>query len=206
MSLETLCPNCGAVYRLVDQVAGRKVRCKACQQVFTANPQEGEFPEVIPVDDDPGLTSPPPPPRPRPRLGPADLPRVRRGKRRRVDVSFRPFPWPLLAGGIVAGLVLLVGLAGAAAWLLTRTLVTPVADASPVANAAPAKAPEHPRPAPVVVAQRPPFPGPRVQPPAAPPPVVVQRPPVAAEGVPVSRGPVTFPPPVPVVLKPPALE
>src|SRR2546421_2887542 len=109
MAFETFCPNCGAVYRLIDQAAGRKVRCKACEQVFTARPEEGEYTEIEPVDDDrPRLMSPPPPPPSCPHFAPAKLPRARRGKRPRVDVSSRPFPWPLLVGGIVAGLVLLV--------------------------------------------------------------------------------------------------
>jgi predicted Zn finger-like uncharacterized protein len=34
MASETVCPQCGKDYRLANEVAGEKVRCKQCQQVF----------------------------------------------------------------------------------------------------------------------------------------------------------------------------
>jgi predicted Zn finger-like uncharacterized protein len=146
MPFETFCPDCGAVYLLIDQVAGRKVRCKVCEHVFTARPEAGGRAEVKPVDADrPELTSAPPPPSPRLHFDPVDFSRTIRGKSRRLDVSSRPFLWPLLVGGVAAGLILLLGIAGVAAWVLTRAPIPAVADASPVAEVGPAKPPEEPR-------------------------------------------------------------
>ena len=34
MPLHVSCPSCGAMYQLPDTVAGKKVRCKQCEQVF----------------------------------------------------------------------------------------------------------------------------------------------------------------------------
>src|SRR5262245_57174114 len=36
MAKEVLCPICGAMYNLADEQMGKKVRCKKCEQAFTA--------------------------------------------------------------------------------------------------------------------------------------------------------------------------
>ncbi len=35
MAIKTVCPECQTVYQLADQQAGKKVRCKSCQAIFT---------------------------------------------------------------------------------------------------------------------------------------------------------------------------
>jgi predicted Zn finger-like uncharacterized protein len=52
MPIATTCPNCKAAFRLAETLAGKKVRCQKCRQVF-----------VVPV---PEASPPPPPPAPKP--------------------------------------------------------------------------------------------------------------------------------------------
>ena len=35
MAVEALCPICGAVFNLRDDMQGKKVRCTKCEHVFT---------------------------------------------------------------------------------------------------------------------------------------------------------------------------
>src|SRR5207248_4624091 len=35
MSISTICPNCKALFRLADEMAGKKVKCQKCSQIFT---------------------------------------------------------------------------------------------------------------------------------------------------------------------------
>lgn len=56
------CPNCGEVLRVPDELLGRKVRCAACQTVFTAE-ATAQSPPTPTRREEPS----PPPPRRRPR-------------------------------------------------------------------------------------------------------------------------------------------
>src|SRR5215207_5442749 len=48
MSIAATCPHCGKVYTLADELAGRKAKCKVCQQPFVI-PQPHKRPtEVTP--------------------------------------------------------------------------------------------------------------------------------------------------------------
>src|SRR5262249_55932835 len=38
MSIATKCSHCGALYNLNDGMAGKKVRCKSCQEIFVVSP------------------------------------------------------------------------------------------------------------------------------------------------------------------------
>jgi predicted Zn finger-like uncharacterized protein len=42
MAIRTNCPHCDQAYTLVDEQAGKKIRCKACTTVFVAPPPEDE--------------------------------------------------------------------------------------------------------------------------------------------------------------------
>src|SRR3954447_394430 len=42
MPLQITCPNCQAQFNVADQVRGKKVRCKVCQEPFTAREEEVE--------------------------------------------------------------------------------------------------------------------------------------------------------------------
>jgi predicted Zn finger-like uncharacterized protein len=41
MPIETTCPHCDASYTVADSQAGKKVRCKSCQDVFEVRPASG---------------------------------------------------------------------------------------------------------------------------------------------------------------------
>src|SRR5439155_25517953 len=37
MSIQMACPGCGASYTLADELKGKKIRCKKCEQIFAVN-------------------------------------------------------------------------------------------------------------------------------------------------------------------------
>src|SRR5262249_58619015 len=37
MSIQMACPGCGASYTLSDELRGKKVRCKKCEEIFAVN-------------------------------------------------------------------------------------------------------------------------------------------------------------------------
>src|SRR5947209_504171 len=41
MAVEALCPTCGAVFNLSEEYAGKKMRCKKCEHVFTVAGAKG---------------------------------------------------------------------------------------------------------------------------------------------------------------------
>src|SRR5262245_19372299 len=51
MPISTNCPKCAALFRLPDELAGRRVKCQRCGQIFQA-----------PAAAAPAAVSPPPPP------------------------------------------------------------------------------------------------------------------------------------------------
>ncbi len=120
MATRISCPNCETPLAVPEEMLGRKVRCKSCQEVFvvrTSPPRndEDEIDEVERIQ-----TSPRPKPvssrrrdendedRPPRRRDDDDRP-VRRRERER-PVSSGP-PLPLILGGVAAALLLLGGVA-----------------------------------------------------------------------------------------------
>jgi predicted Zn finger-like uncharacterized protein len=70
MAISTLCPNCKAVFRLPDNLAGRKVKCQKCQEQFTV-PKAEAGSEAVPT-----IPAPQPkasPDAPKPKLPPIQL-------------------------------------------------------------------------------------------------------------------------------------
>lgn len=152
MSITATCPGCNASYRLADAMLGKKVRCKSCSEGFvvrskTRVPDRDEDEERIQSsarparrvvrdeeDEDEGL----PPPR-----------------RRLRKKSGNPALVPLIIGGCVAGVVLLVVVGVIAVWALREAAhrqVTQVANsnlppvAQPAQNPAPPNQPNMPLP------------------------------------------------------------
>src|SRR5438876_11884212 len=37
MSIQMACPGCGATYTLADELKGKKIRCKKCEEIFAVN-------------------------------------------------------------------------------------------------------------------------------------------------------------------------
>jgi predicted Zn finger-like uncharacterized protein len=77
----TNCPNCDSSYNLPDNMAGKKVRCKQCQQVFEANPPRSK------TAPQPGAAAKKPPAAAPRRPAPADDPPrpVKKAPRRDQD-------------------------------------------------------------------------------------------------------------------------
>ena len=107
MAIETVCPNCGKDYRLANEVAGEKVRCKQCQQVFavpTLTGKTGRTPSEAWQAKDP--LKPPPLPQ-RKRLDDQPPPGLRQQSPR--EAEFPPRSSGLLIGAFVGAAVLLLG-------------------------------------------------------------------------------------------------
>ncbi|MBI1831145.1 MAG: hypothetical protein HYR84_06820 [Planctomycetes bacterium] len=51
MSITTTCPNCKVLFRLGDDLAGKKVKCQKCAHVFTVAAAEASPPPAPPDDD-----------------------------------------------------------------------------------------------------------------------------------------------------------
>ena len=132
--ISVTCPSCRTVVYLQEQLAGKAIRCKNCQQVFKVGalpgapkPATSEVPVVRPIAKtvakpvDPlreGLQS-------RPGRVPPPIPDVASPPRRslpRRDRSKNPsmFSFGLLVGGGAAGAVLLIGVTIAAVLLLQK--------------------------------------------------------------------------------------
>jgi predicted Zn finger-like uncharacterized protein len=89
MSIKINCPHCDQAYSLVDEQAGKKIRCKTCTTVFEAPatsdaPRRGRRDDFDDRDEE-------------------DRPR-RRGRGRRAGVPV--WVWLLIGGGILLLLVL----------------------------------------------------------------------------------------------------
>jgi predicted Zn finger-like uncharacterized protein len=87
MPIATTCPNCKALFRLADELVGKKVKCQKCQSVFIVPQSEASMttPGVlasasqneIEPPPQPALAAPVPPqlpPLPPPPMNPPDLP------------------------------------------------------------------------------------------------------------------------------------
>src|SRR5436190_19900664 len=77
MAIATTCPNCKAIFRLADELAGKTVKCQKCQQMFVVPegnaetvavgasvPVELEAPPAVLLAPAPASLPPPPPPPP----------------------------------------------------------------------------------------------------------------------------------------------
>src|SRR5262249_9184400 len=77
MTISISCPACGAPYNLNDQMRGKTVRCKSCQDTFTVNGSSKPAPAGIKKGGAPAETKPAPRAMPPARGGqgdPDDLP------------------------------------------------------------------------------------------------------------------------------------
>lgn len=52
MSIKSTCPHCGESVTVPDQLLGKKVRCKKCQETFLAEDLDGDDEEYLDEDDD----------------------------------------------------------------------------------------------------------------------------------------------------------
>ncbi len=155
MAVETRCPHCGMTYRVADQQAGQKVRCKKCHQAFTVppapkrpvgqpaagKPSARDIPIVEPIDVEalqPG--TPPLRPAARPvRVEHVKRPQGRASKKPAREAKSRRLLLPLLIGGAVAALVVLVAAGGLAVWLFLPRNPPLIGSETPVADEAPAQ-------------------------------------------------------------------
>src|SRR6266446_4747046 len=58
MAVEALCPICGATFSLRDDMAGKKVRCTKCEQVFTVGGEAKAKPAAEKVSVQPRPAAP----------------------------------------------------------------------------------------------------------------------------------------------------
>ncbi len=117
MSIQTTCPGCHAPFTLADSMAGKKIRCGKCQEVFTVKAanrkrraeEDDEIEEVLEAEEDE--------PRARVRATPPAPSRPSSAVRKKGEED-RPLPavvaqpkshTPLLVGGAIACVAMLVG-------------------------------------------------------------------------------------------------
>jgi hypothetical protein len=114
MPIELICPQCSKAYKLPDNLAGKKVRCKDCStkvevpSAAEVQPdEEHEFAGLL--DDDEDIEMPEPLPRMRkPKTVAAHPKKKSPPKQAQVNgLSFLDEIWPILK---LAGIVLLFGL------------------------------------------------------------------------------------------------
>jgi predicted Zn finger-like uncharacterized protein len=154
MPFHTECPDCEAAYHLPDEQEGRRVRCKNCQAVFTAEPtEEAAEPRSRSSEE---ITS-----RPGPKKSAALTAGVSGGSSPAVaDGKQVPLPW--IVGGIVACVGLITVGAVAVAIILKPAAPRPAQNFAPASETAVATA------APPVTLPAPNIPPPPVE--ATPPP------------------------------------
>jgi predicted Zn finger-like uncharacterized protein len=136
MAIKTVCPECQTVYQLADQQAGKKVRCKNCETVFTA-----EAPSRQTAIRGGGPSS-------QTKTKPSTLTARRddgedeRGPTRSVE---KKSSLPLILVSAVVGMGLLLVLCGALiTYLLMRDSSTEVAKTTTPPSSQPAAAPQPP--------------------------------------------------------------
>ena len=135
MAIQIVCPNCQTTYNLAEEQSGKRVRCKKCETIFTA-----ELPQAkpdVPSEELPAPSRPEPVDqegvarrRPQPRAAtPArrrdryadddqeDFRTSRPRARKRRSSHLGLF---LIVGGVIASLVMVIGCAVLALWLFTR--------------------------------------------------------------------------------------
>src|SRR5712692_1595742 len=139
MAIQIVCPNCRTTYNVAEEQTGKKVRCKKCEAVFTA-----ELPQAkpdAPPEERAALRRPKEKPdapadeemierrRPQPRSA---VPARRRDRYEDDDEDFRPrrprarkrksshVGLFLIVGGVIASLFMVVGCVALALWLFTR--------------------------------------------------------------------------------------
>src|SRR5262249_59053620 len=89
MTISISCPACGAPYNLNDQMRGKTVRCKSCQDTFTVNGSSKPAPAAIKKGGAPADTNPARRPLPPARggRGPPDDPPAHNTNRGQVRLS-----------------------------------------------------------------------------------------------------------------------
>jgi hypothetical protein len=124
MVLRARCPNCGLDYTLADTVRGKRLRCKECQEFFTAD-EAADKTEPEGRLARPGTTLPAARPveeeRPRRRSRPDDDERragARKGARQASRQPAGGSGGLLVLFGVLGGAVLLAVLAGGGVWLV----------------------------------------------------------------------------------------
>lgn len=155
MTFSTTCPHCGTSFQLGDAVRDKRVRCKVCQEPFSAVEDDDEPAEQPRRRDEERLQR-------KPATRPAARARIRdeededdRPRRRAVKKREVAGGSGLLIFGAIAGLAVVVVGIGVTAWLLLRpkTPAGPAvanANPAPVVNAAPGGAAAAPNDPPVV--------------------------------------------------------
>jgi predicted Zn finger-like uncharacterized protein len=153
MAIPTTCPHCRASFRFADEMRGKRVRCKSCEEPFVV--RRGGDEEEPPARERIRGDRPSPAPAPRRRRD-EDEDAPRRPGRRSIErpSSGGGAPVGLIIGGVAAlGLIVLAGVGGAAYFLLKPAKPAPaaaplavvqgqpVAALNPGANPAPANPP-----------------------------------------------------------------
>ncbi len=174
MTIAAVCNRCRAAYNLPDHQAGKKVRCKRCDNVFlVAEP----VPEVLPAR--PAVVAARPQPQPQPRQA---VTATRPAARQAAETMVAPPPGRSVLPWVVGGVVACVGILMAG--IITVVLLLRPKPAAPGVAEKPAE--------PAV--QQPAFPQPPVQPFNQPPPAFV--PPVQQQPA-FQPDPPAPPPPAP---------
>src|SRR4051812_20535172 len=91
MPIRVTCPHCQGAYNLADEVRGKKVRCKSCKEIFTAE-EEAPAPRETPSERRKGIATEPAARKASPvrRDGDEDRPTVKKKPRRSDEDDDRP--------------------------------------------------------------------------------------------------------------------
>ncbi len=176
MPVPITCPHCSKKFTVAEELAAKRVRCKACQEVFQV-PAAPEVVEVLPEEEpEERIVARPRPTRPRSTDDEDQSRRTsikkdrpqRRGTRNGSAEKSLALPLLLIGGGFAALVVMAIGLGGVY-WIFSRSAAPPaipvVAAPGQPAVVAPVAGAGQPGPAvpPAIVP-----PGPAVQAPLAP--------------------------------------
>lgn len=143
MALQAVCPECEATFRLPEEQAGKRVRCKNCRAVFTVVAPRQSAPEGATTRAKPAAVAAP---------APAAAPAADRSAAPRPTTT-NNLPW-IIGGAVACTALLAVGAIGVA--MVLKPSATPIA-ASPQAPLPQPVAPVvQPLPLPMPVAPPPP--------------------------------------------------
>jgi predicted Zn finger-like uncharacterized protein len=126
MPIQVVCPSCKTSYTLREEVSGKKVRCKKCQEAFVATStpaaEEAEELEEDPIDEP---RRPSKKRRSRPESDDEDEERPRRRRPKKKQSVLVPV---LIVGGIALLVLLFVGVAAFVIYRLVTDREMPVTD------------------------------------------------------------------------------
>ena len=127
MAIKLNCPECGKAYRLQDELAGKKVRCKACSAVM-AVPKQDDVEDFEDLTDDVAedYDAPPPPRRRASRSSREEnetTPKKKTRGKKKSGKSLLASPWVWIGSGVAGFFVCIVLCCGALPGIMQKEML-----------------------------------------------------------------------------------